>query len=133
LQSELQKSGAALAGTPEEATLTVPDAPRSTFPVGSFPGSVLKQEGKTYLQTDALVNALLNSGSDLRLSGWMNPTLQAGKIKLQIQTTDWRVPNRLYGATLYTRPELGLGLPLNLLEPNGAQYPTLFEGLKSLV
>lgn len=119
LQSELQKSGAALTGTPQNPTLTVPGAPFSPFPVGNFPGSVLKQQGKTYLQTDALVNALLNSGSDLRLSGWTNPTLQAGKIKIQIQTTDWRVSNRLYGATLYTRPELGLGLPVNLLEPNG--------------
>ncbi|UQN08201.1 permease prefix domain 1-containing protein [Deinococcus sp. QL22] len=119
LQREFQKSGAALAGTPQQPTLTVPGAPRSPYPVASFPGSVLKQEGKTYLQTDALVNALLNSGSDLRLSGWTNPTLQAGKIKIGIQTTDWRVSNQLYGATLYTRPELGLGLPLTLLEPNG--------------
>lgn len=121
LQDELKKAGAALTGNAQNATLTLPGAPRPEYPVTSWGATTLKQDGQTYVQARSIIAALQNTGATLKLSGWANPILQAQGARIRFQTSDWRVLNDLYGQTLAGNNELTAygSLPLMMLESNG--------------
>ena len=131
LKSAIAKAGGALTGPPDNAFLTVPGAPRPAYPLNTaqWPGATLVQDQQTYLQTDALINGLLNSGADLRVSGWKNPTLQAGTTQIQLETDDWRVIGSLYSRTLISSGSaLNAGNVWGNLEPNGNTSDITFQG-----
>ena len=130
-RAALEEAGGKVDGRSGDAAVTVPGAPRPAYPLhaGGWPGATLIQGGRTYLQTDALIGVLLNSGADVQLSGWKNPTLQAGTSAITIQTDDWRVLNGLYLRTLIASgPELNAGTLLMSLEPLGNTGTVEFAG-----
>lgn len=102
LKAAIEKVGGELSGKPDDAFLTVPGAPRSHYPLNTmnWPGTALVQENRSYLNTDTLIGGLLSSGADLRIVGWKNPTLRAGKASIQLETDDQRVVSDLYTSTL---------------------------------
>ena len=121
LKMELVKAGAQLNGPINKATLVLPGTPRPTqlLELGAPRyGSTLAQNGRSYILADTLVNGFANSGADVSVSGWVNPVLQAGKTRVQIQTDDWRIVSSLYLRTLGS-PELTAGNALSMLESNG--------------
>lgn len=128
LQQEVQTGGVQLTGTPQEATLTVPDAPRSTFPVYSWGGSLFRKEGRTYIHASAILGALFNTGVDVQLSGWRDPTIQAGKATIRLRTNDWRVSNSLYASTISGDWELNNGAMINVVEPGAESQEVTLKG-----
>jgi len=101
LKAAIERAGGELKGKPDSAILTVPGAARAHYPLNLFKWSdaVLVQENKAYFNTGLLVRGLLSSGADLRIVGWKNPTLKAGKAKIQLETDDQRVARDLYTRT----------------------------------
>ncbi|AZI43301.1 hypothetical protein EHF33_11570 [Deinococcus psychrotolerans] len=131
LMDSIKTAGGELSGPPNAATLTVPDAPRSQYPLNTaqWKGATLSQEGKTYLHTDLLVSTLKNTGANVRVRGWTNPTLTAGATNIHLETDDWRVLNDLYTLTLImSGPKLNAGSVMNSLEPNGNTSDITFKG-----
>ncbi len=78
LKTTIEALGGTVDGPVDNVTVTVAGAPRA-FPlhVAGWGGATLVQDQRTYLNTDVLLNALLNSGVDLKLSGWNTVTVQA--------------------------------------------------------
>ena len=131
LKVAISKAGGELKGSPKDAIVTIPGAPRPAYPLhgGEWTADTLVQGQRTYLQTDTLINALLNSGADLNLTGWKNPVLKAGSSDITIETDDWRVINELYVRTLSSAgPELAAGTFINSFEPNGYTGDFKFVG-----
>ncbi|AZI44081.1 hypothetical protein EHF33_14275 [Deinococcus psychrotolerans] len=102
LKAAIEKSGGELVGKPDNAVITVPGAPRAHYPLSitKWPGTVLVQGNRTYLSTNTLIGGILSSGADLRILGWKNLTLRAGKADIQFETDDQRVVSNLYTSTL---------------------------------
>jgi len=101
LKAAIEKSGGELTGKPDAAFVTVPGVPRPNYPLNTmkWPGVALVQENRSYLNTGTLIGGLLSSGADLRIVGWNNPTLKAGKASIQLETDDQRVVKDLYTST----------------------------------
>ncbi|TSA82433.1 hypothetical protein FNU79_13740 [Deinococcus detaillensis] len=101
LKAAIEKAGGELSGKPDNAVVTVPGAPRAHYPLNTMNwlGAALVRENKTYLNTDLLIGGILSSGADLRILGWKNPTLRAGKANIQLETDDQRVVSDLYTNT----------------------------------
>jgi hypothetical protein len=92
-------------------------------------GSTLKQNGKTYLNLGTLFAGLSNTGANIKVSGWNNPTIQAGQASITLETQDWRVLNDLYAQTLWASgPQLFAGAAFSRLEPNGNTGEVTFKG-----
>jgi len=131
LMDAIKKAGGELSGPPDAATITVPGAPRSNYPLNTaqWAGATLQQDGATFLQTATFVNGLLNSGADLRVTGWKNPSLESGTSRITLETEDWRVLNDLYLQTLLVSgPKLNAGAIWNSLESNGNTGDLAFTG-----
>lgn len=135
LRAELSKVGGQLGGAPGRLTISVPGAPRQAAEIrtAGWPGgATLKQDGRTFIDTALVVDALRRTGTSLRLSGWTAPRLRAGGAEMQIQTGgDRRLANAMYGMTL--QGDAGnswlLGdAPLSALEPNGGTLDASFIG-----
>lgn len=131
LMDAIRTAGGEISGPPNAVTISVPGTPRSPYPLdtGQWPGATLTREGDTYLQTDILISGLRNTGADLRVSGWINPTLSAGNSNIHLETDDWRVLNDIYVQTLQASgPKLNAGAILNSLESNGNTSEITFKG-----
>lgn len=135
LRVELSKVGGQLGGAPGRLTISVPGAPRQAAEIqtAGWPGgATLHQDGRTFIDTALVVNALRRTGTSLRLSGWTTPTLRAGRAELHIQTGgDRRLANAMYSMTL--QGEAGdswllSDAPLSALEPNGGTLDASFTG-----
>lgn len=128
LQAEVAQAGGRLTSAATGMTITVPGMLHRTVPIQAWPGSTFQRQGHTYIQANLVVAALFNSGLDLRLSGWTNPTVQAGRTTIRIQTQDGRVSNDLYKALLFTRPELTRDIPTDLLGADGETRQVTLKG-----
>ena len=126
LKAAIEKAGGELSGAPDAAFVTVPGAPRPHYPLNTakWPGTTLVQANRTYLSTSSLIFGLLNSGADLRIVGWKNPSLKAGKASIQLETDDQRVVNDLYASTFNGDTALmgdGIALGLALDKSTGTE------------
>ncbi|WP_420595472.1 permease prefix domain 1-containing protein [Deinococcus sp.] len=131
LVDAIKKAGGELNGPPDAATITIPGAPRPNYPLNTaqWRGATLEPDRATFLQTDALINGLLNSGADLRVSGWKNPTLQANTTQIHLEVDDWRVVSGLYSRTLISSGSaLNAGNTWSNLEPTGNTSVITFRG-----
>ncbi|QLG13271.1 hypothetical protein HLB42_20260 (plasmid) [Deinococcus sp. D7000] len=131
LKEALEKAGGQLNGPADSATVTIPGAPRAGYPLNTaqWPGSTLLQDGKTFLNLGTLLGGLSNTGADVRVSGWNNPTIQAGQARITLETQDWRVLNDLYAQSLWrSGPQLSAGAAFTRLEPNGNTGEVAFAG-----
>ncbi|MVN88495.1 hypothetical protein GO986_17270 [Deinococcus sp. HMF7620] len=127
LQLELQKAGGKLTGTAAQPMVTLPGTPHSPSPVHTGPG-LLRQEGRTYIPASAIMAALANTGADVQLRGWLNPTIQAGQTVIRLQTADPQVSTSLYGSTLSGDWELQNGALLNVRPSTFANQTVTFRG-----
>lgn len=131
LKEAVEKAGGRLSGPADSATVTVPGAPRTSYPLNTaqWPGAALVQDGKTFLNLATLLAGLSNTGADVRVSGWDNPTIQAGQARIILETQDWRVLNDLYAQSLWqSGPQLSAGAAFTRLEPNGNTGEVTFTG-----
>lgn len=126
LNQELSRVGGSLSLAPVNAAngdlgrLNLPGSPLHSSSLQFWPGAVVRQDGQEYLHTLPFLLAMQNLGVPLKISGWKNPTLSAGNVKIEIQTDDWRVLSDLYTRTL---PATARGpmwhIPMRNLEPDG--------------
>jgi hypothetical protein len=129
LKATIEKAGGKIVGPANDAQISLPGLPLETPQLDThwWLGGSLTQNGRTYLRANSLIIGFRNTGVDLRLSGWKNPTLQVGTSKIQIETDDWRVLNQLYIPTFETS-EGFVNVPVNSLEPNGNTGEVAFSG-----
>lgn len=131
LKEAIEKAGGEISGPADSATVTVPGAPRSSYPLNTAraPNATLTQNGKTFLSVGTLLAGLSNTGADVRVSGWNNPTLEVGQARIALETQDWRILNEVYFETLgKSGPQLKGGEILSRLEPNGNTGAVAFTG-----
>lgn len=114
LQREVGKVGGTLTGTAERATLSLPGIAPTVLPPVGWAAETFKERGQMYVSTRSVVASLLSKRADIRLSGWSNLTMQVGKTKLHLQTTDERIAQSLYTATLWPNRDLTGQVPLAL-------------------
>jgi len=102
LKAALEKAGGELSGQPDAAFITVPNTLHPHYPLNTtqWPGALLIRENRTYLNTNILMAGLQNSGADLWVVGWKNPTLRAGTTDIHIDTDDVHVAGDLYANTI---------------------------------
>jgi len=133
LKAELMKVGGKISSQDANAVITLPGAARPPLPLNSygFPSPILSKDNVIYIQTEALLYALQNTGLDIRVKGWENPVLMAGQSSIRIKTDDWQVANNLYAATVQTynsRLWSGLKIPFSLIEPDSLGGNTSLKG-----
>ncbi|MFC4455101.1 permease prefix domain 1-containing protein [Deinococcus sonorensis] len=119
LRAAIEQAGGTLSGPAHDPTITIPGAPRSMpLNTAKSPGATFQQAQKTYVNTDLLLDALLNSGADLSVHGWTKPVLQAGATRIGIDTDDLRISSSLYqrsllgsfnDPTIWSRGPVGFG------------------------
>ena len=133
LKAEIEKAGGKINGQDNEAIITLQGASQSPLSLKSYGFSqpTLIQDGNTYIQTEALLYALQNSGLNVSISGWENPVLVAGTASIRIETEDWEVINSLYSPTIQAfNSNLWdkLRIPFNLIDPGNLSEDTIFRG-----
>ncbi|QFP78525.1 permease prefix domain 1-containing protein [Deinococcus sp. AJ005] len=131
LKEAVQKAGGELSGPADSATVTIPGAPRPSYPLNTAqaPSATLTQDGKTYLNLGTFLGGLFNTGADINVGGWNNPTIQAGQARITLETQDWRVLNDLYMRLIRSSgPQLNAGAILSRLEPIGDTGEVAFTG-----
>ncbi|WP_293911720.1 permease prefix domain 1-containing protein [Deinococcus sp.] len=128
-KASIEKAGGKISGPADNATIRLPGvtAPRPSLDTHWWLKPGLTLGGRTYLRADSLITGIRDSGADLRLSGWKNPTLNIGAAKIQLEADDWRVLNSFY------QPTVGAGMgygsdPFRSLEPNGNTGEVAFSG-----
>lgn len=131
LKAEIRKAGGEVSGPAQTATITIPGAPRPNYPLNTaqWPGATLNQGNTVYLHADLLISSLLNTGSDLRLKGWKDLTLQAGNVSIPIATDNINVVKSFYGRTIdYSLDFMGDGMAFTTFEPTTINGSVTFRG-----